>query len=206
MYWLTKKFGFGFILFILFYPAFSFAEGDAALSARQVIENFQATLLEVMKQGKKLGYQGRYDKLYGPVTESHDLSKIARIVVGKEWKKLNDEQKQQMDAVFTHLSVASYAYNFKDYNGESFKYESEEKTARGGIIVRSLFVIPDDKDVKFEYMLKKSRGSWRIINIIANGVSDLALKRSEYSSVLKREGFDGLIGKLKGKIERYSKQ
>jgi len=37
-------------------------------------------------------------------------------------------------------------------------------------------VIPDDKPVKFDYMLKEKGNSWRIINIIANGVSDLALK------------------------------
>jgi phospholipid transport system substrate-binding protein len=54
-------------------------------------------------------------------------------------------------------------------------------------------------------MLKKKGDNWRIINIIANGVSDLALKRSEYTSVLKREGFDDLIAKINEKIDNYAK-
>ena len=45
-----------------------------------------------MKDGKKLGYAGRFEKLEPAVTNSHDLPKIARIVVGKEGEKLNDEQ------------------------------------------------------------------------------------------------------------------
>ncbi len=195
-----------FFVFSLLLASVVKAETNDELSAKEVVMNFQDKLIDVMKHGQELGYQGRYDALYTPIVESHDLSKIARIVIGKQWKQLTDEQKKQMDDVFTRLSVASYAYNFKNYNGESFKFESEEETARGGIIIRSLFVIRDDKNVKFDYMLKKSGGKWKIINIIANGVSDLALKRSEYSSILKQEGFDGLITKLTGKIENYSKQ
>ena len=58
----------------------------------------------------------------------------------------------------------------------------------GGVYIHSHLDIPNDKPVKFDYMLKEIGDSWRIINIIANGVSDLALKRSEYSAVLQREG------------------
>ena len=105
----------------------------------------------------------------------------------------------------SRLSVASYAHNFKDYSGESFVFDSEEETTRGGVVVHSHFIIPDDKPVKFDYMLKEKGNSWRIINIIANGVSDLALKRSEYTTILQREGFDALIAKINEKIDNYSK-
>jgi phospholipid transport system substrate-binding protein len=177
----------------------------AAETARQVIDKFQADLIDVMKNGKKLGYSGRYDKLNSSVSNSHDLTKIARIVVGKEWEKLSADQQQKLIDVFSRLSVASYAHNFKDYAGESFTVDSEEQTARGGVIVHSHLSIPDEKDVKFDYMLKEKGDSWRIINIIANGVSDLALKRSEYTTILQREGFDVLIGKINEKIDNYSK-
>ncbi|GAB4260811.1 MAG: HpnM family protein [Methylomicrobium sp.] len=174
--------------------------------ARSVVETFQAELIDVMKNGKELGFQGRFDKLAGPVSDSHDLNKIARVVVGREWEKLSEDQQQTLVDVFSRFSIASYAHNFKEYSGESFKFESEEETGRGGVIVHSYLVIPDDKDVKFDYMLKKKGDSWKIINIIANGVSDLALRRSEYSSILKRDGFDTLIEKISEKIDLYSKQ
>jgi phospholipid transport system substrate-binding protein len=177
----------------------------ASESARQVVDKFQAELIDVMKSGKKLGYSGRYEKLNGPVNNSHDLTKIARIVVGKEWEKLSAEQQQKLVEVFSRLSVASYAHNFKDYAGEAFAVDSEEQTARGGVVVHSHLSIPDEKDVKFDYMLKEKGDSWRIINIIANGVSDLALKRSEYTTILQREGFDVLIAKINEKIDNYSK-
>ncbi len=175
-------------------------------TAGKIVDKFQEELIDVMKNGKKLGYSGRYDKLKDPVTNSHDLPKIARIVVGKEWEKLNGTQQQQLVDVFSRLSIASYAHNFKDYSGESFTFDNEEETTRGGLVIHTHLTIPDDKPVKFDYMLKEKGDSWRIINIIANGVSDLALKRSEYTTILQREGFDALIAKINEKIDNYSKQ
>ena len=183
-----------------------FAQENATATAKQVVEKFQADLISVMKNGKQLGYAGRYANLQDTVANSHDLPKIARVIVGKEWEKLTEDQQQKLEALIIRLSIASYAHNFKDYAGESFVYDSEEETTRGGILVHSHFNIPDDKTVKFDYMLKETGTSWRIINIIANGVSDLALKRSEYTSILQNEGFDALITKIDDKIKDYSKQ
>jgi phospholipid transport system substrate-binding protein len=182
-----------------------FAQEESA-TARQIIDKFQTDLITVMKDGTKLGYAGRYNKLELAVSNSHDLPKIARIVVGKEGEKLNDEQQKKLTDVFTKLSVASYAHNFKDFSGEEFIIDSEEETKNGGVVIHSHLNIPDDKPVKFDYMLKEKGTSWRIINIIANGVSDLALKRSEYTAILQREGFDTLIAKINEKIDNYAKQ
>ena len=195
------------IVFIvcLFATTAACAQDETGATAKQVVEKFQAELIAVMKNGKQLGYAGRYEKLYEPISNSHDLTKIARIVVGKEWEKLSEDQQQKLTDIFIRLSVASYAHNFKDYSGESFVFDSEEETARGGVVIHSHLVIPDDKPVKFDYMLKEKGNSWRIINIIANGVSDLALKRSEYTTILQREGFDALISKINEKIDTYSK-
>lgn len=178
----------------------------AEISAKQVVEEFQDTLIDVMKRGKELGFQGRYDQLDAAVRKSHDLPKIARIVVGKQWEELTSEQQAKLEVVFSQLSISAYAHNFKEYAGESFSFVSEEETGRGGVVVHTNLKIPGEKDVKFDYMMKKKDDSWQIINIIADGVSDLALKRSDYTSVLSREGFDALIAKINEKIESYAKQ
>lgn len=182
------------------------AQSACAETARQVVEKFQADLIDVMKNGKQLGYQGRYNKLSEAVAKSHDLPKIARIVIGKDWQDLSEAQQQKMIEVFSQLSIASYAYNFKDFSGESFRYDSEEEMRSGGVIVHSYLVVPKEKEVRFDYQMKEKGDSWQIINIVANGVSDLALKRSEYTNILKREGFDALIMKINDKIAQYSKQ
>lgn len=210
---LIKFFVAGLILFIgvnfayaeIAAPSEPSSEVQTGLLAKDVVLGFQSELLQAMKQGKELGFSGRYKNLEAAILASHDLTKIARIVVGKEWKKLTLEQRETLVNDFTRLSISAYAFNFKAYSGELFEYVSEDKTARGGVIVHSIFVLPDDKDVKFDYMLKKKGDNWLIINVIANGVSDLALKRSEYTSILTNDGFDTLIAKINEKIDNYAK-
>lgn len=102
-------------MFLLFGTVNAFAEETA--TAKQIVEKFQSELIAVMKDGKKLGYAGRYEKLKDPVANSHDLTKIARIVVGKEGEKLSEPQQQKLVDVFSQFSIASYAHNFKDYAG-----------------------------------------------------------------------------------------
>lgn len=190
---------------MLVVPKVVFSADQGTAAAKEVVETFQRDLIAVMKGGKDTGFSGRYNKLYDAVAASHDLTKIARIVVGKEWENLSENQQQKLVEVFSKLSVASYAHNFKDYDGEAFVFDSQEETGKGGVVIHSHLTIPDEKDVKFDYMLKENGNSWRIINIIANGVSDLALKRTEYTSILQREGFDALITKINEKIDNYSK-
>ena len=192
------------MFFLFCFTSLVFAEVDETEDASQVVKDFQAELLNVMQQGDKLTFEQRFEQLKPAVLKSHDLTKITRIVVSKEWKKLTIEQKKELIRKFSTLSIASYAHYFNSYSGESFTVESVKQLSPNQIYVHTFLVLPDDKDVSMDYLLKKTGDDWRIINIITNGVSDLALKRSEYVAVLKKSGFDVLLAELSVKIDKFS--
>ena len=193
------------VFFLFFISQSVYADAEETKLASQVVKDFQAELLDVMQQGDKLTYEQRFEQLKPVVLKSHNLAKITRIVVSKEWKKLTIEQKKELVRKFSTLSVASYAHYFNSFSGESFTVELVKQLSPGQIYVHTFLVLPDDKDVSMDYLLKKKGDNWRIINIITNGVSDLALKRSEYVAVLKKSGFDVLLAELSVKIEKFSK-
>lgn len=199
---LTKMIAAFFLLFLS--QLVAAAEVDETEVASQVVQGFQAELLSVMQQGDKLSFTQRFEQLKPAVIKTHDLAKITRIIVSKEWRNLTTEQKQELIQKFSTLSIASYAHYFKSFSGESFKIESVKQLSPGQIYVHTFLVLPDDKDVSMDYLLKKTDDDWRIINIITNGVSDLALKRSEYVSVIQKSGFDVLISEISDKIEKFS--
>lgn len=170
-----------------------------AAPPRAVVETLHATLLQAMREADTLGYGGRADLIRPIVTTSFDFETIARIVNGAAWKTANDEQKAAFLEVFRELSVATYATNFSGYGGESFVTESSEEK-RGAQIVRTSLVKGDGTKIPLNYMLRESNESWLIVNVIAQGVSDLSLKRAEYSAVIDSEGFDSLIKQLRAKV------
>ena len=74
------------------------------------------------------------------------------------------------------------------------------------MLVESQLKSPGGNKVQFGYQMRKIDGRWRIINIIADGVSNLALERAEYSSIIRRYSFDALLAKLKERIAEYARK
>ena len=93
---------------------------------------------------------------------------------------------------------------FDGYSGERFKVMDEEQQKPGRTLVRSVLIKSDGEEIHLDYVLNREDGGWQIININTNGISDLALKRAEYTSVIKKEGFDGFLTKLDKKISEFS--
>lgn len=170
----------------------------------QVVERLHASLLTVMKEAKELGYQGRYDRLGPVITATFDFPFIAKIVVGRYWEGFSDEEKKKFVETFTRLSIATYAGRFDGYSGERFEVISSKETRRELVVVRTLLIKSEGDKIELDYILRKNGNKWNIINVIANGVSDLSLKRTDYTSFLRKKGFDDFIDKLNEKIACYS--
>ena len=194
-----------FLAFWLLLGAPFFAQADSLAEARIPVERLNSTLIEVMKGGQKLGYAGRYKKLDPVVKETFEFEAVSIIALGAHWKKLEQPQKLAFMAKLTDLSVATYAAQFKEYGGESFKFDSSQDVKGGKLLLRYNLVAPNEKPIKFEYYVGQFNGQWHIINIVVDGISDLALKKAQYTSVIDREGFDALLSKLTQKINDYAK-
>lgn len=191
-------------------PLAELQQVEKIITAKEIVVEFQFILLEVMKQGKNLDFQARCKLLEVAVLNSHDVKKSLRTIVGsKEWGRFSDEQKNKLTIAFTNFIVSTYASNFNEFSDESFEYISEHTTKKGNIIIRSVLNIPtgNRNKVTFDYALKKNIDGWRIYNIAADGVSDLATRRSEYRRILaKEDGFNSLIAIINKKIDNYAKQ
>jgi phospholipid transport system substrate-binding protein len=153
-----------------------------------------------MRGGATLGHAGRVAQLAPVVEASFDFATISRIVTGRYWKDTNTEQQVRFTAAFAALSTATYAQNFSSFDNERFAtLRSEDQ--RGGKLVLTELTTGDGSKVTLNYLLRQNNGHWQIVNVIAQGVSDLALKRADYTAVIKAEGIDSLINKLAQKTE-----
>jgi len=170
----------------------------------QVVEQLQHSLLSVMKQGDQLDYEHRYQLLEPIVIKSHDLPFIAKVTVGKYWRTFDDEQKASFVDTLSRLSIAMYADRFDGYGGETFSFVAQKELPRGKMLVETILTKSDGENVQFNYLLRHNKNEWRIINIIVDGVSDLAVRRAEYTSILQSDGFSPLTAKIEDQIGRYS--
>lgn len=164
------------------------------------IERLHSVLIEVMRQADALGLNGRYNSLAPTIIDSFNLPLMAQTTVGGYWKSLTPEQQARLVDVFSRLTLVTYAARFDGYSGERFETVAQNQTARS-IVVRTVLVKGDGERIRLDYLMRQFDDRWQIIDVLAKGAySELATRRSEYTAVLRREGFEALITKLDDKV------
>jgi len=69
--------------------------------------------------------------------------------------------------------------------------------------VKTRLINPQDENVELNYRLRQVDGKWKIIDVYLDGtVSELALRRSEFVSIVKREDLNALVAALEEKITK----
>ncbi len=185
------------------------AELDPAevAAARAVVESLQNVLIECMKEAETLGFEGRSERISVQLAESFDLAFVARSGLGRKWKELSPEQQDRFTELNRELTAARYAANFDGYGGQRFETRSVEPAARRTLIVKTEFVQPEDRDVRFDYRLGKGPLGWRIFDVVIDGaISEFVVWRDQYRSVIENRGFPALVDAMESKIEQLSQE
>lgn len=166
----------------------------------EIVERLNVALIEVMQGAETLGFQGRYQRLAPVLSAAFDFPWMARISVGRHWRALDEVTRGRFVEAFGKLSIATYAARFDGYGGERFEVLGEAPGRRETVLVRNHLVRNDGETVAIDYLLKAREEHWRVVDVFLDGkYSELALKRSEYGSVIKNHGMAALIQSLDDK-------
>lgn len=187
------------VMFSILAPTGAWCEQPSA-----VVRKLNAALLEAMKKGKEAGYPVRRSIVEPVIRDSFALDDTARAAAGRYWATFNEDQRKIYLKTYADWTVATYAGRFDGYSGEKFTIVSESPPVGGTVTVISKLIQPKGGEVEFSYQLRQVRGNWRIADIKICGVSQLALTRGQFISIVRKKGFPGLIAKLNEKIDKLA--
>jgi phospholipid transport system substrate-binding protein len=179
------------------------AAAGAALPAgpQDNVRSFYSVLLQTMQNARALGESGRYAALSPVVHRVFDLAVMARLAVGPAWDGLTSIQREQVTGAFGRYVTATYADRFDGYSGERLEITGE-RSYGAGVVVQTKIAKPGSDPVELDYLMRQNQGSWQISDVYLDGtISQLATQRSEFQSILRRQGVDGLISALNRKVD-----
>ena len=178
------------------------ADAAADPAARQ-IEQFYAALIDTMKNGRELGIQGRYRQLAPVAEETFDLGAMTRLTVGPAWSTMSETDHKAITDAFGRLMLSNYAKNFKSFGGEQFVVDPMAKMRNEDKIVELKLVRSGRSTVPFNYRMHLVGDKWKIIDVFLNGyVSQVALRRADFSSTVAASGASGLVKKIDELVAR----
>jgi phospholipid transport system substrate-binding protein len=182
------------MLVVLGFPAARAAETDPAVKQ---IQTFYVALEDTMKRGRALGMRGRDQAMAPAVDAAFDIPTMIQFIVGTSWPTMSAADHKLLIDAFRRMTIASYANNFDDFHGERFDVDANVQIRESDHFVQSTLTPPEGKPVPLIYRMRETNGSWRIIDVLLNGyVSELAMRRSDFTATIASGGAAALVKKL----------
>ncbi len=165
----------------------AFAQAAAEPTAR--IATYNDGIVAIMKA--KLALPARKDRFETLVRDHYDMPVIAQLVVGPKWASSSPADRASAVAALTRHSAVSLAKNFVSYGGE--KFTVDPKTIDRG--TSKIVKVKIGSDTLL-YVMRKGAAGWKIVDVVAQGVSQVAVQRSDVAAAVAADGAGGLAKRL----------
>ena len=176
------------------------AAEDPAAFVRQVGQ--EATRVVADPQ---LTPQQRQQAYRGMLSAYFDVELISRLVLGRHWKRATADQRLVYRQLFEAYVLATYGQRFEGYAGETLEVGRVVDKGRKGVFVASRVHRPQGPAIGVAWRLLGDGQSWRIVDLVVEGVSMVMTHRAEFDAVIRQSGggIDGLLARLHSMVARF---
>jgi len=194
------------IVIIMFFGLLVYPTWALSGEPSEVVDRFHGVLLSVMKKAGSTSVTARYKELKPEIEKAFNLPFMIRITVGSRWNTASEQQKRELIEAFKRMSVGTYASRFNGYSGQLFKTLKVRTGPKGTRLVDTRIESPNDESVRITYVMGKFGDKWKIIDVLLDrGISEMAVRVSEYRSILRSHGVRALARALRKKATNLLK-
>ena len=197
---------FSIVLTCLFFFYDSVAENQI-LEPETIIKSTTEQVLERVRKDKEAlkDNPGEMFHLVSDLIFPHfDFGVMSHFVLGKNWKELTEEKRQEFMDQFRKLLVRTYASALLEFSDQEISYIPDEGKGQGKTakVMQQIDTGAGDP-MLIAYRLHNRDVNWKVFDVSVSGVSLVKTYRASFQSIANSEGIDGLIGSLKEKNEKF---
>tara|TARA_Y100001001_G_scaffold157022_2_gene174556 strand:+ start:2309 stop:2983 length:675 start_codon:yes stop_codon:yes gene_type:complete len=128
------------------------------------------------------------DKLQALLEENFALRSIAKFSLGRYWRVLKENQKQQYFDMFERYVANVYTKRFENYSGEAFDITGTAPSNNDDVVVTSLIKPKNSAPINVKWRVRSQNDKTKVVDVIVEEVSMSVSTRSEFSSIIQRGG------------------
>lgn len=162
---------------------------------RQTIDAVKST---VKAEKGKLAEDALDVKLRGIIAPMFNFEEMSRRCLGPEWNKASAGEQQEFVKLFSELLERTYLKRIRQNAETSVIKEMNDSVTGDKALVKSVIHAEDD-DVSIDYRLLRDGARWRIYDVVVENVGLVTNYRSEFPDIIRKEGFTGLLTRLRNK-------
>ena len=131
-----------------------------------------------------------------------DFTELSKRTLGRDWKKMSAEQQKEFVKLFKQLLQGVYADRLLAYSDQKVIFDKETMLKKGRAEVQSYLQTSDGKKIPLFYRLTDKGGSWKVYDVIIEGVSMVKNYRTQFRQILAKDSPDKLIEILRDKVNK----
>jgi phospholipid transport system substrate-binding protein len=190
---------------------FAFAAAAACLSlpvfAQQapndLVQQVTEEVLEIIRKDREIqnGSTAKVIDLVDKKVLPHfNFARMTALAVGKDWRKANPQQQQQLAGEFKTLLVRTYANALTGYRNQKVVYKPfKMKPEETDVLVRTEVQQPGNKPIQLDYSLELRDSAWKVYDVTVAGISLVTNYRDQFGQEVRSGGIDGLIASIAAK-------
>jgi phospholipid transport system substrate-binding protein len=192
-----KRFVAGVILAVLAMVVPSWGAASPVEEVRKTVDEVVRIVAD--KELKKpQNEQKRRKSLKSVIGQIFDHAEMAKRSMGQNWKELTPVQQKEFTDLFATLLESSYAGKIESYNNEKIIYLRE--IVDGDYAeVKSRIVTARHDEFSLDYRLMREGDRWKVYDIVIEGVSLVSNYRSQFNKIIKAQGYQELVKKMKSR-------
>ncbi|MDA0225068.1 MAG: ABC transporter substrate-binding protein [Proteobacteria bacterium] len=134
-----------------------------------------------------------------------DFEQATRLALGRAWNTASAAQRTRLVDEFRTLLVRTYSNAIGTYQGQTMRVQPVRMApGDADVTVRNSFLSPGRAPVNVDYAMKRGVTGWKVYDISVAGVSLVITYRSQFGSIVRDSGIDGLIERL-GALNKRSR-
>jgi phospholipid transport system substrate-binding protein len=175
-----------------------------AVSPESFIADLGARTIAVLER-KDLGTAERERELGRLLADGFDMGYLARIVLGRPYRELSDEQRTEYQQLFREFVLKTYSARLSNYAGEELVVLRSVRVGNGeDIQVSTEIRRKGEPPLRIDWRLRPQDGGYKIIDVVVEQVSLVVTQRGEFQSIVAQQGINGLLTTLRARAERAS--
>ena len=170
--------------------------------ASQVTEDVKDTIDKVIeivgREDLKDNKEARRKALREVIDQRFNYHQMVRRALAKNWKGRSDQERREFTGLFKKLLENSYASKLESYSDETINFTDE--VIKGKYALVKTEVVRKASTIAVDYKLINGAGVWKIYDFVIEGVSMVRNYRSQFSKIIRKDSYEGLVRKLTDKV------
>jgi phospholipid transport system substrate-binding protein len=134
------------------------------------------------------------------INRMFDFRGMARSSLGPNWNSLTIEEQDIFVGLFISLIEQRYIGKIDSFNDQKVIYKEQRvKNDKARVYTT---IIDKDLEIPIDYSLQLSQGRWLIKDLKIENVSLVANYRRDFTSIIRKEQFAGLVEKITKQLEK----